>query len=131
VLAAGRTVDQQNGRSVAGGVAALGIGDCRASRQPVDRKIIIGIGKFVACLAGPWSFATVLIGVPCRSHDLVELGSKRIECGIMELTEKALAELGLVEARARHSLARCELRHRPAPREARTIRGIARIHITA
>ena len=131
VLAAGRTVDQQNGWSAAVGVTALRVRNRRASRQPVDRKIIIGIGKFVACLAGPWSFATVLIGVPCRTHDLVELGGKRIERRILELIEKALAELGLVEARARHSLARCQLRHRPAPREACTIRGIACVHTTA
>src|SRR5262245_2751974 len=76
VLAAGRTVDQQNGGSVAVRVAALRIGDRRARRPPVDRKIIVWIGKFVARLARARSLATVLVGVPCDGSDLVELRGK-------------------------------------------------------
>src|SRR5262249_56889432 len=64
VLAAGRTVDQQNGGSVAVRMAALRIGDRRTSCQPVDRKTIVRIGKFVARLARTRRFATVLVGVP-------------------------------------------------------------------
>src|SRR5262249_61961636 len=87
--------------------------DRDASPQQADRKIIVWIGKFVACLARARSLATVLVGVPRDGGDLVELGGKRLECGILELTEKALAELGLVQARARHSLAGGQSRHRP------------------
>ena len=72
MLAAGRTVDQQNGGDVAVRVAALRIGDRRASRQPVGRKIIVWIGKFVARLARARSLATVLVGVPRDGGDLVE-----------------------------------------------------------
>jgi hypothetical protein len=72
VFAAGRTVDQQNGRFVAFRVAALRIGDRRAGRQPVERKIIVWIGKFVARFARARSLATVLVGVPRDGHDLVE-----------------------------------------------------------
>jgi hypothetical protein len=105
VLAARRAVDQQNGWCAAPQVAALRLGYRCASRQPVDRKIIVRIGKFVARLARPRSFATVLVGVPGRGRDLVELGGERIERGILELTEKTPTEFAFVQARAGHSLA--------------------------
>src|SRR5262249_11906018 len=93
VLTAGGTVDQQNNWSGAVGVAALRVRYGCASRQPIDRKIIVGVGKFVACLACPRSLATVLVGVPRDRGDLLELAGKRIECRVLELSQKAFAEL--------------------------------------
>src|SRR6266508_2341134 len=60
-------------------------------------------------------WATVRIGIPRRGGDAVELAAKRIKRGILELSEKTLAELVPVQARAGHSLAGRQPRHRLAP----------------
>src|SRR6266480_5109469 len=112
MLAAPRTIDQQNGWLAALGVPALRTGDGGASGEPIHRKLVLRIGKFGARLVRPRRFAAVRIGVPCRRGDLVELAAERIECGVLELSEKAPAELGLIQARTGHSLAGRKPRHR-------------------
>jgi hypothetical protein len=112
MLAARRAIDQQNGRLAALGVPALRVGDGGASGKPIHRKLVVRIGKFRARLVRPRGLAAVRIGVPRRRGDLVKLAVERIECGILELSEKAPAELRLGQARAGHSLAGRKPRHR-------------------
>jgi hypothetical protein len=112
MLAARRAIDQQNGWLAALGVPALRAGDGGASGQPVHRKLIVRIGKFRARLVRPRRFAAVRIGVPRRRGNLVELAAERIECRVLELSEKAPAEIALVQAWAGHSFAGRKPRHR-------------------
>ena len=87
-------------------MAALGRRDRRAGVEPIESDLVIRIGKFAAGPARAGSLAAVRIGVPRRGRDLVQLGGKRIEGGILKLIEEALAEFALAQARAGHSLTR-------------------------
>src|SRR5262249_57571016 len=93
-------------------MATLRAGDGRASGEPIDRRLGIGIGIFQPRLVRSWRFAAVRISVPCRRGDLIELAAELSECGVLELSEKAPAELTLVQARTGHSLAGRKRRHR-------------------
>src|SRR5262249_56300795 len=78
-------------------------------------------------LGCPRRLAAVGIGVPRGRGDLVELPAERTERGVLELSQKAPAELGLVQARTGHSLAGREPRHRNGINAAapRRLRGVA------
>ncbi len=77
MLAARRTINQQNGR-LAALVPALRAGDGGASGQPVHRKLVLRIAKFRPGLVRPRRLAAVRISVPRLGGDLVELSAERI-----------------------------------------------------
>jgi len=106
VLAARRAVDQQDGRLAAVLVAPLRRLDRRPRRQPIDRQLVVRIGKLAAGLLRARSLATVVVGLPGRVGDLVELHRERGERGVLKLIQETLAEFALAQLRARHSLAR-------------------------
>src|ERR1700704_1617572 len=105
VLAAGRGVDQEDGRPAPIGMAGVRRADRGPRRESILRQIIVGIGEFRAGLAGARALAMMRIGIPGRRGHPIELRAERGIGRVLELIEKALAEFALLQARARHSLA--------------------------
>ena len=85
VLGARRAVDEQDARGLGGiFVASLRFGDRVARGEPVDRKIIIGIGKARPRLARMRRLAAVRIGIPCGVRYRLQFFLERVEGRIDE-----------------------------------------------
>ena len=115
VLAAGRAVDEQDaartGRIV---MPHLGFVDRGLGIDPIGRKLMGGVGVARAGRPGVRRLALICVGVPRRRGDPGQLRRERLIRPIGEATEEPPLELGFLEPRAGHSLARrgCGCGHR-------------------
>ena len=81
MLAACRAVDQQNAwrrRRVL--LPLLGLLDGAAGFDPVDRKVVVGIGVTLPGFAGVRRLAIVVVGIPGRIRDTADGIVERREC---------------------------------------------------
>jgi len=112
VFAACRTVDDQDARgSLRVFLPPFGGCDGLACFQPLDREIIVRIGKTVTGFHGVRRFTVVVVAVPRRVGDFVEFFLKRLKGGIEELRQETFLEFGLVELNTRHAFADFDLNH--------------------
>jgi hypothetical protein len=86
-------------------VTALGGKDGVARRQPVDRNVVVGIGKTRSRLPRHRSFPRVGVAVPCRGDDGIEFALQRRESGVLEAAAIAPFELLPRQFYGRHPLA--------------------------
>jgi hypothetical protein len=122
VLASGGAANEQKAARTVRGVAPHPRFINRiAGGDPVEGKIVVGIGVPFAGLSGARALAAVPIGVPGRVGEFPALGAEFLEGGIDELEIIAGAELRLIQLGIGHSLARgdrvlAKNRHAGVPR---------------
>src|SRR5438445_4772930 len=98
VLASRRGADQQDaGRCCRILMPRLRRANGIARRDPVERKVILRIGKSSAGLARSRCLAPVVVSVPGHGGHSVELVAWRIEGRVAELAEKAGTEFGFAK----------------------------------
>ncbi|MGY4228576.1 hypothetical protein ACVMIH_005937 [Bradyrhizobium sp. USDA 4503] len=113
VLAARGAVDQQDMRRFVWIVVpALRFIDGIARGQPIDREIIVGIGKTGAGLAGNRRLARMTIGVPGAGDDRRKLRLHGLKDRIGKSLAVAPFEFIARKLDRRHPLANVRLRHR-------------------
>src|SRR5262245_3556831 len=72
--------------------------DCIFGRDPIDREIVVGIAVPRSGLTRVGRLVAIAVGLPRRLRDGGKLLGMGVEAWIAELTDKALFELGPVEA---------------------------------
>ena len=116
VLGAGRAIDDEDARGACRIIMTTsGVVDGIARGQPVDRNLIVGIGETGAGLAGDRRLSTVVIGVPRRIGDGLQLALQRREDRIHEGGLETLLESPAPQTAGRHPLAHVRLEHGGTP----------------